>query len=193
MAVPNTKVLLSKLNAPSRRALEAAAGLCMSRTNSYVEIEHWLLKLLEIDNGDLQKILKQYGIDSGRVNRELSKALETFKTGSGRVPSFSEEISELMQEAWSIASLEYGSAQLRSGHLLVALLAERSLAARLSSSSPSEPHPVGNDPQGIAGRRFWFRGGCRHRCRRAGEHGRWSPRGRGFQNPRPRSVHHGPH
>ncbi len=136
MSAPNTKVLLSKLNAPSRRALEAAAGLCMSRTNSYVEIEHWLLKLLETDNGDLQKILKHYGIDAGRVTRELNKALETFKTGSGRVPSFSDEISDLMQEAWTIASLEYGSAQLRSGHLLIAALAERSLAARLSSSSP---------------------------------------------------------
>ena len=166
----------------------------MSRTNSYVEIEHWLLKLLEIENGDLQKVLKQYSIDVGRVNRELSKALETFKTGSGRVPSFSEEISELMQEAWTIASLEYGSARVAVGPPV-----GRAARRTVTSGPPKqfvarvEPHPVGNDPQGIAGRRFWFRGGCRHRCRRAGEHGCWSPRGRGFEDAGPRPVHPEPH
>src|SRR5207248_721614 len=33
VAAINPKLLLGKLNAPSRRALEAAAGLCLSRTN----------------------------------------------------------------------------------------------------------------------------------------------------------------
>ena len=41
------KSLIGKLNPTCRRALEAAAGLCLSRTHFHVEIEHWLLKLLE--------------------------------------------------------------------------------------------------------------------------------------------------
>jgi type VI secretion system protein VasG len=136
VAVVNQKALLGKLNAPSRRALEAAAGLCLSRTNFNVEIEHWLLKLLEIPDGDLPLILKQYSIDAGRVNQELTKSLDTFKTGNARVPAFSPEIMDLMREAWSLGSLEYGAAQLRSGHLLATMLADRSLAVRLSNSSP---------------------------------------------------------
>jgi type VI secretion system protein VasG len=43
----NLKSLVGKLNDTCRSALEAAAGLCLSRTNYNVEIEHWLLKLLE--------------------------------------------------------------------------------------------------------------------------------------------------
>jgi type VI secretion system protein VasG len=136
VATVNPKTLLGKLNAPSRRALEAAAGLCLSRTHFNVEIEHWLLKLLEMPDGDLPLILKHYGIDAGRVTRELSKSLDGLKTGNARVPAFSPEIFDLMREAWTLASLEYGSAQLRSGHLLTAAITDRSLAARLSNSSP---------------------------------------------------------
>ena len=47
MAQLNLKGLIGKLNETCRRSLEAAAGLCLSRTNYNVEIEHWLLKLLE--------------------------------------------------------------------------------------------------------------------------------------------------
>ena len=136
MATINPKTLLGKLNAPSRRALEAAAGLCLSRTHFNVEIEHWLIKLLETPDADVPLILKHYGIDAGRVTRELTKSLDGFKTGNARVPAFSPEIFDLMREAWTLASLDYGSAQLRSGHLLAAALTDRSLAVRLSNSSP---------------------------------------------------------
>lgn len=136
MATVNPKALLSKLNPPSRRALEAAAGLCLSRTHFNVEVEHWLLKLLEISDGDLPLILKHYGIDAGRVTRELSKSLDSLKTGNARVPAFSPEVFDLMREAWTMASLEFGAGQIRSGHLLAAMLADRSLAVRLSNSSP---------------------------------------------------------
>jgi type VI secretion system protein VasG len=136
VATVNPKTLLGKLNPPTRRALEAAAGLCMSRTHFNVESEHWLLKLLEMQDGDLTLLLKHYGIDAGRVTRELTKALDGFKTGNGRAPAFSPEILDLMREAWTLATLDYGAAQMRSGHLLAALLADRSLAVRLSNSSP---------------------------------------------------------
>ena len=109
MAAINPKVLLGKLNAPSRRALEAAAGLCPSRTNFNVEIEHWLLKLIEMQDGDVPLVLKHYGIDAGRVTRELTKSLDGFKTGNARVPAFSPEVFDLMREAWTLASLDYAS------------------------------------------------------------------------------------
>ena len=53
----NLKSFVAKLNDTSRRTLEAAAGLCLSRTNYNVEIEHWLLKLLETPNTDLAALL----------------------------------------------------------------------------------------------------------------------------------------
>ncbi|HEY2909547.1 MAG TPA: Clp protease N-terminal domain-containing protein, partial [Gemmataceae bacterium] len=79
MAVTNLKSLVAKLNAPSRRALEAAAGLCVSRTNYNVELEHWLLKLAEPSDGDLPRIFKHYSIDASRVVRELTRSLDGLK------------------------------------------------------------------------------------------------------------------
>ena len=51
----NLKYLIAKLNDTSRKSLENAAGLCSSRSNYNVEIEHWLLKLLESPDTSLMR------------------------------------------------------------------------------------------------------------------------------------------
>jgi type VI secretion system protein VasG len=135
MASPNLKALVTKLDSTCRRALEGAAGLCLSRTNYNVEIEHWLIKLLEPANTDLVRIFKHYGVDPSRVGRELTRALDQLKTGNARAPELSQEIVDLMREAWTLTSLDFGAHRVRSGFLLTALLADRSLSSRLRSSS----------------------------------------------------------
>ncbi|MBL8193176.1 MAG: hypothetical protein JNM06_05095, partial [Blastocatellia bacterium] len=42
------KSLIEKLNNTCRNALETAAGLCLSKTNFDVDLEHFLIKLLEL-------------------------------------------------------------------------------------------------------------------------------------------------
>ena len=56
MAVSNLKSLIAKLNETCRSALESAAGLCLSQTHYDVDIEHFLIKLLEMF---LKESLKQ--------------------------------------------------------------------------------------------------------------------------------------
>ena len=41
------KALIDKLNTTCKKALEQAIALCMSRTHFNVELEHWLIKILE--------------------------------------------------------------------------------------------------------------------------------------------------
>ncbi len=135
MPSPTPASLVNKLNPLCRRALEGAAGLCLSRTNYNVEIEHWLLKLLESPNTDLTRILRQYDVDPARLNRELTRTLDGLKTGNARAPALSAEIMDLMREAWVLASLEFGASRVRSGHLLAALLTDRTLAGRARSGS----------------------------------------------------------
>ena len=59
------KSLIGKLNDTCRNALEAAAGLCLTRTHYDVDIEHLFLKLCEAQDTDLQHLLRHYEIDSG--------------------------------------------------------------------------------------------------------------------------------
>src|SRR5271166_5076316 len=106
MAAVNPRSLIEKLNTTCRRAMESAAGLCMSRTHFHVEIEHWLLKLLEAPNNDLAIVLRHYGLDSTKVARELDKTLGQFKTGNSRAPDLTDELLDAIREAWLFSSLE---------------------------------------------------------------------------------------
>ena len=124
----NLKSLLGKLNETSRRTLESAAGLCLSRTNYEVDIEHWLSKLLDVSNADIRRINDHFGVNASRLSRELTTAIDRFKTGNARTPAFSPRLPKLISEAWLVASVDFGAPVIRSGHLLLALLANDELS-----------------------------------------------------------------
>ncbi len=128
MVQVNLKQLVGKLNEICRRNLEAAAGLCLSRTNYNVEIEHWLLKLLEAPNTDLQAILRRFEIDPSRVIADLTTVIDGFKTGNARAPALSPSLVNLVREGWLVCSIDFGERSTRSGHILCALLGDESLA-----------------------------------------------------------------
>jgi len=129
--------MVGKLNGVCRRALEAAAGLCMSRTNYNVELEHFLLKLIETPDSDFLRIFKQYEVDSSVVVRELTRALDKLKTGNARAPELAIDIIDGIREAWVMTSLHYQAHRIRSGSLLAALLTDRNLSRRVLESCPS--------------------------------------------------------
>ena len=122
------KSLIGKLNDTCRSALEAAAGLCLTRTHYDVDIEHLFLKLCEAQDTDLQHLLRHYEIDPARLSRDLTRALDRLKTGNARTPALSPRIPRLISEAWTIASIDFGASRVRSGHLLLALLENEDLA-----------------------------------------------------------------
>ena len=128
MVAIDLQTLVGRLNPQTRRALEAAAGLALSRTHYDCEIEHWLMKLAEPADGDVAAILRHYEIDAGRFMGDLTRVLDKLKSGNGRAPALSPHLVKLAREAWVLASLQYGEGKIRSGHLLAALLADEGLA-----------------------------------------------------------------
>ncbi|XAL98967.1 type VI secretion system ATPase TssH [Phycisphaeraceae bacterium D3-23] len=130
------KSLVQRLNPVCHRALEAAAGLCLSQTNYNVEIEHWLMKLIEADHTDLIDIFRRFEVDEANVRRDLTQAIDRFKTGNSRPPALSPDTVQLAQNGWLLGSIEFGESKTRSGHLLLALLSERSTAALALNMSP---------------------------------------------------------
>src|SRR5262249_20322433 len=74
--------LIKTLNTTCVNALQAAAGLCLSRTNPSVEVEHWLTKLVEAPNTDLTRILRHFEVDTARLLRDLTKVMDGFRTGN---------------------------------------------------------------------------------------------------------------
>ncbi len=119
---------LEKLNQVTRGALEDAAGLCLMRTHYDVEIEHFLLKLLDSDGSDAARILHHFGVDTSRFQKELERGLDKLKRGNARTPGFSPSLLRSLTEAWTQGSLDFGGTEIRSGYAILALLSDAELA-----------------------------------------------------------------
>ncbi|WP_347929644.1 type VI secretion system ATPase TssH [Pseudomonas helvetica] len=128
--------LIGRLNPDNRRALERAAQRCLQRGHHYVEIEHLLLELLEIEGGDFAYLLPRFGLERDALTAEINKALELFKTGSTRTPALSAQTIGLLEDAVVQASV-LGLESIRSGLLLLALLDRDERRSLLLNSASS--------------------------------------------------------
>jgi type VI secretion system protein VasG len=132
----NLKALIAKLNNTCRSSLESAAGLCLSRTNYDVEIEHVFLKLLETPDTDLTRIFRHFEVDTSRLSRDLARAIDRFKTGNARTPALSPRLPRLLEQAWTIGSIDYNAGTVRTGFVLLALITDPDTARMARDMSP---------------------------------------------------------
>ena len=116
------KALMKRLHPICSSALDGAAGLCVARKNAAVEVEHWIAKLAESPDCDFSRILEEYSIQRSRVIGDSLRALDRFRSTEPRPPVLSGQLVDLAREAWLIASINFNSPVIRSGHILLALL-----------------------------------------------------------------------
>ena len=131
------KTLIDKLNPTCRKAMEGAAQLCVVQTHYNVEVEHVLARLLEQPDADLHRMFRYYEVRAEDVSRDLTRAMDGFKRGNSRTPALSPHVLDLVQEAWTLASLKFNQAQVGSAVLLLALLEHDSLRGLMLESVPS--------------------------------------------------------
>lgn len=132
----NLKSLFNKLNDPCREATEGAAALCLAERQYDVDIEHLLLKLLDSDDNDILRIARHYDVSLDRLAGQLEDTIATFKTGNTRTPALSPRLTRLIERAWVVTSVDHDEAQVRSGHLLLALLREDELRRVVLEGAP---------------------------------------------------------
>ncbi|MCK4707367.1 MAG: AAA family ATPase, partial [Gammaproteobacteria bacterium] len=135
MITIDLKSLVSKLNESCRTAMEGAAGLCLARTHYNVEIEHWMLKLLELPDSDISALLDKFEINPGKLIADLNRELDRIKSGNTRAPALSPNVVDLSKNAWMLASVEYNHPQATSAHVLAALLLDDNLRRSTEISS----------------------------------------------------------
>jgi type VI secretion system protein VasG len=128
--------LITRLNGDCRRALERAAQRCMQRSHHYVEIEHVLLELLDIEGGDLACLLPRFGLERDALAADINLALELFKGGCTRTPAFSNQTVGVLEDAVLQASV-LQMESVRSGMLLLAVLDRDERRALLLNSASS--------------------------------------------------------
>ncbi|RJG06134.1 type VI secretion system ATPase TssH [Noviherbaspirillum cavernae] len=124
----NLKVLIGKLNATSKTAVERAINYCVSRGHYEVDLEHLFLALLENTESDFALLARRFDISSSALERDFFDEMEKFKKGNSRTPVFSVHLPKLFEHAWLLASLDAQVTRIRSAHLLLALLTEPELS-----------------------------------------------------------------
>ncbi len=95
--------------------------------NRNVELCHWLFHAISNQNCDISVTLQQSGLDRGRVLRDLDRAMGALQKNVTETPGISERLADALNHAWTYATLFFGEAQIRTGHLLVALLNDHAL------------------------------------------------------------------
>nr|WP_314577907.1 type VI secretion system ATPase TssH [uncultured Pseudomonas sp.] len=127
MAEISRVALFGKLNGLCYQAIESSTVFCKMRGNPYVELVHWLHQLLQLADSDLLRIIRHYEIDPALLARDLTAALDRLPRGSTSITDLSSQLEEGVERAWVYATLMFGEAQVRSGHLLVGLLKDKTL------------------------------------------------------------------
>ena len=61
--------LFGKLNKFAYRAIDSATVFCKLRGNPNVELAHWIHQMLQPQDSDLHRILRQYACDPGAHRR----------------------------------------------------------------------------------------------------------------------------
>lgn len=125
----HSAVLLRRLNPYCAKALEAAASLCQTRAHASILPEHWLLKLLELGEGDVTVIARRYEWDMESIWQDLLSHLDRLPRSVRSRPALSDNLETLLKQAWLAASLDSDYNQIRSQHLLQAMVESPKLVA----------------------------------------------------------------
>jgi len=127
--------LFGRLDAAGLTAIDAATSFCKKRGNPYVELVHWLHVLLQDPRNDLAAIRTRFRIDDAALARDVVATLDRLPRGATAISDFSPAIEEAVEKAWLFASLKYGAARIRTGHLVLALLKSPGLRNMFLSTS----------------------------------------------------------
>ena len=113
---------LRRLNDHCARALADAASLCETRAHRDIEVEHWLIKLLELGDGDLVAIVRRYELDVDGIWNGLLAAIDRLPHELRGKPSLSRSLARVLESAWLYASAGDSAQPIRSANLLQAIV-----------------------------------------------------------------------
>ena len=136
MAEISRSALFGKLNKLAYRGIESATVFCKLRGNPYVELVHWIHQILQLQDSDLHRIVKQFNINPSNLARDVTDALDKLPRGSTTITDLSSNVEEAVERGWVFATLMFGEAQVRTGYLMVGVVRTRHLRNALVAISP---------------------------------------------------------
>lgn len=131
----NRAKLFGKLNRVCYKSIESATVFCKLRGNPYVELVHWMHQILQLQDSDLHRIVKAFGIDPSRLVKDLTESLDKLPRGATSISDLSSHVEEAVERGWVYGTLMFGENQVRSVHLIVGMLKTKELRNQLVAIS----------------------------------------------------------
>jgi type VI secretion system protein VasG len=135
MADVSLEVLTGKLNPLGYETFMQAFRLAQGAGNRNLELAHWLQAVLQADRSDLALTVEHFKLDGGKLLADLNAVTAGFAMSKTELPGFSDDIFDALSQGWNYATLMFGETQVRTGHILTAVLKEPRLARRLHDLS----------------------------------------------------------
>jgi len=127
MAEIRRAALFGKLNQVGYKGIEAATVFCKMRGNPYIELVHWIHQILQLQDSDLHRIIKQFNIEPARLAADITEDLDKLPRGSTTISDLSSHVEEAVERGWIVGTLIFGDSQVRTGYLIAGILQIRGL------------------------------------------------------------------
>ncbi|WP_460450349.1 type VI secretion system ATPase TssH [Alsobacter sp. SYSU BS001988] len=108
-----------KLNRPAYEAFFMALRQAKSQGVRNVELAHWLLHLLQMEDLDLGLTADFFKLDRAKLLDDIARVTDGFRRNETEMPGFSNAVIDVLDRGWHYATLFFGETQIRTGHMLV--------------------------------------------------------------------------
>ncbi|HEX4766803.1 MAG TPA: type VI secretion system ATPase TssH [Lichenihabitans sp.] len=116
------ETVTGKLNRIGYQAFIQALRHAKGAGNRHVELAHWMFHVAQQDRTDLALTADKYKLDRARLIADLGEAVNGLKKNETEMPGISNAVIDALDRGWHYATLFFGETQIRTGHVLVAIL-----------------------------------------------------------------------
>jgi type VI secretion system protein VasG len=135
MAEISRAALFGKLNQVGYKGIESATVFCKMRGNPNVELVHWIHQILQLQDSDLHRIIRQFNIEPSKLASDITDTLDRLPRGSTSISDLSAHVEEAVERGWVLATLMFGESQVRTGYLIAGMMQTRGLKNALLNIS----------------------------------------------------------
>src|SRR5215467_7339649 len=154
MADISLENVTGKLNRVGYEAFIQALRQAKGAGNRNIELGHWMLHLLQKDRTDLALSADHFKLNRAKLLADATATVDGFRKNETEMPGISNQVADALDRGWHYATLLFGETQIRTGHLLVAMLNSLELRRALLHVS-SEFAKIPADELAVSHRSIW--------------------------------------
>jgi type VI secretion system protein VasG len=143
-----------KLNRVGYEAFIQALRQAKNAGNRNIELGHWMSQLLQKDRTDLALTADHFKLNRAKLLADATAVVNSFRKNETEMPGISNQVADALDRGWHYATLLFGETQIRTGHLLVAMLKSLELRRALIGVS-QEFSKIPADEVALSHRAIW--------------------------------------